>query len=376
MAEGVTQTYDDELLLLHEQFRELQRQNEALKLQNEISSLEREIDSMQMSFQHQLQGLKTNEEDQAPLSSTPKIMKRKLATPLDERRRRFLPPTPVYNTGLKDVKTEIFKTSPLNFNTNMSPRDKFVTFRDRKPKQTSEQNTTTTSNITTENQCQTENMNGEYGSTSKRTVMMKPATYDGTNSWIDYKAHFEACSEINKWTEKEKGLYLSVSLRGQAQGVFGNLTNKTPNYEELVSALQERFSPPNQTELYRAQLRERRQKATESLSEMGQDIRRLTNLAYPSAPSDVRETLAKEQFIDSLISSDMRLRIKQARPTSLNDGVRHAVELEAFNKAERKTLDGQGYLRSFKNTDDSQSKLKQDVQRLQNAKFQIEKSLR
>jgi hypothetical protein len=45
----------------------------------------------------------------------------------------------------------------------------------------------------------------------------------------------------------------------------------------------------------------------------------------------VRETLAKEQFIDSLIDGDMRLRIKQARPINLNDAIRHAVELEAFN---------------------------------------------
>ena len=42
----------------------------------------------------------------------------------------------------------------------------------------------------------------------------------------------------------------------------------------------------------------------------------------------------------------MRLRVKQARPVSLNDAVRHAVELEAFNRAERKQLEGQGYMRS------------------------------
>jgi hypothetical protein len=60
----------------------------------------------------------------------------------------------------------------------------------------------------------------------------------------------------------------------------------------------------------------------------------------------VRETLAKEQFIDSLIDGDMRLRIKQARPINLNDAIRHAVELEAFNKAELKRNEGGGYLRS------------------------------
>ncbi|KAH3888491.1 hypothetical protein DPMN_012527 [Dreissena polymorpha] len=36
----------------------------------------------------------------------------------------------------------------------------------------------------------------------------------------------------------------------------------------------------------------------------------------------------------------MRLRIKQARPVSLNDAIRYAVELEAFYRAERTKSDG------------------------------------
>ena len=150
---------------------------------------------------------------------------------------------------------------------------------------------------------------------------------------------------VRGWTDKEKGLYLAVSLRGQAQGIFGNLASKSSDYTELSNSLQERFAPPNQTELYRVQLKERRQRATESLTELGQDIWRLINLAYQTAPADLRETFAKEHFIDALVSSDMRLRIKQARPTNLNMAVRHAVELEAFNKAEKKHLEGEGYMR-------------------------------
>ena len=126
---------------------------------------------------------------------------------------------------------------------------------------------------------------------------MKPATYDGSVAWMDYKAYFDACSELNCWTDQQKGLYLSVSLRGQAQGVFGNLGSGKHDYDDLVKALEERFAHPNQTELYRVQLRERRQKASESMAELGQDIRRLTNLAYPKAPRDVRETLAKNSLL-------------------------------------------------------------------------------
>ena len=42
------------------------------------------------------------------------------------------------------------------------------------------------------------------------------------------------------------------------------------------------------------------------------------------------EVLAKGQFIDAIRDSDMRLEIKQARPTDLNDAGRHSAELQVF----------------------------------------------
>ena len=65
------------------------------------------------------------------------------------------------------------------------------------------------------------------------------------------------------------------------------------------------------------QLREWRHTASEN-SALGQDIRRLV---YPTAPSDVRDTPAKEIFIDTLHRSDMRLKVTQAKPSELNDDV-------------------------------------------------------
>ncbi|KAH3893458.1 hypothetical protein DPMN_017605 [Dreissena polymorpha] len=35
--------------------------------------------------------------------------------------------------------------------------------------------------------------------------IVKAATYDGQSSWRDYRAHFEACAEINKWEYNDKG---------------------------------------------------------------------------------------------------------------------------------------------------------------------------
>ena len=107
---------------------------------------------------------------------------------------------------------------------------------------------------------------------NKRKVdMVKPDKFDGSTSWVNFKSHFEIFAELNGWTLIEKGMYLAVALRGQAQSVLGNLPAEDKcNYRLLSKALEERFLPSNQTELYRAQLRERRQRASESLPELGQ----------------------------------------------------------------------------------------------------------
>ena len=92
-------------------------------------------------------------------------------------------------------------------------------------------------------------------------VEMKPATYDGRGPWTDYYAHFDACAKLIGWDTYKKGVYLSVSLRGYAQGDLGNLERNSADYSALVQPLQDRFAPANQTDVYKIQLRDRRQKA-------------------------------------------------------------------------------------------------------------------
>jgi hypothetical protein len=88
--------------------------------------------------------------------------------------------------------------------------------------------------------------------------------------------------------------------------------------------------------LYRVQLRNCWKKAAETIPELVKSLRRLTNLAYPLAPIEVKETLVMEQFLDALPNLDMRIKIKQACPKSLNDDIRHAVEIETIFKAKNK----------------------------------------
>ena len=214
---------------------------------------------------------------------------------------------------------------------------------------------------------------GTVEPSKKSGFITKPATFDGSTSWIDYRSHFDMCSELNNWTIKQKGLYLGVSLRGLAQGVLGNLpVEDQKDFEALSKALSNRFSPESQTELYRAQLKEREWKHGENVAEFGQRILRLTTLSYPKADPSLIKSLAMGFFIDAISEAEMRLKIQQTRPKDLNEAVKVAVELEAFDRAERQRR-GQKYARQTDVQTEGNSELKQLVE-LMNGDTKTDKS--
>ena len=85
-------------------------------------------------------------------------------------------------------------------------------------------------------------------------------------------------------------------------------------------------------------LHNRVRRRDETLPELAEDIERLARLAYPEAPAEVLETLTKDQFTDALNDDETRLRVAQARPTSLSAALGIALEMESFSLAARRRV--------------------------------------
>ncbi|CAC5376490.1 unnamed protein product [Mytilus coruscus] len=165
----------------------------------------------------------------------------------------------------------------------------------------------------------------------------KPALYDGESNWEDYLVQFELIAAINKWSDIEKALELATSLRGTAQSILTDLRPEMrTNFIQLTAALASRFQPENQAEMYRAQMKSKIRGRTEQIPVLGQDIKRLVRLAYPSAPIEIKEQLACDCFIDSLNDVDMGWAIFQAKAKSINNAIQVALEYEAFQNDRRK----------------------------------------
>ena len=94
------------------------------------------------------------------------------------------------------------------------------------------------------------------------------------------------------------------------------------------NALTSRFEPEDQSELYRSELKNRFRKKDET--EFAQDIKRLARLAYPNTDMDVRATLTRNAFADSLGDPNMEWAVHQEKRKTIQTAVKLSLEFQAF----------------------------------------------
>ena len=99
---------------------------------------------------------------------------------------------------------------------------------------------------------------------------------------------------------------------------------------KLIEMLTDRFGGSKQMDKHRMELRYRKRRPNESLSDLHQEISRLMALAHPQLLSSSRETIACDYYIDSLNDPDFALKVREQNPSSLDDALRIALQLEAW----------------------------------------------
>ena len=201
----------------------------------------------------------------------------------------------------------------------------------------------------------TANLGGATAIPSRTRKLREPGSFDGNGSWEAYKTQFQMLAHLNRWSNEEKAVYLSTSLKGPAMAVLNGLSPANLyDYNALVLALETRFGTAHQTELYRTQLKTRVRGREESLPALAEEVQRLTRLAYPDTTAQpMWDLLAKDRFIDALQEEELRLRLRQARPATLRDALHLALELESYQIASKRRTTA-GTVRNANLEDDSE----------------------
>ncbi|KAJ8916460.1 hypothetical protein NQ315_014677 [Exocentrus adspersus] len=164
---------------------------------------------------------------------------------------------------------------------------------------------------------------------------VKVPTYDGKASWNTYLRQFEAV--VRNWREEDKATSLIAALRGEALEVLRTITETSPNYATLTSALERRYGDAHLQHVYQAQLRSRRQRFEETLQQYEADISRMVNLAYSTAPAEVIEQLSVSSFIEGLRDPEIGQLVRLARHKTISEALAQALEIEAAKQASRGT---------------------------------------
>lgn len=165
---------------------------------------------------------------------------------------------------------------------------------------------------------------------------IKPQFYDGSDDLEEYLTQFNLLAELNGWNYRSKALLLASSLSGSARAILNELTERERrDFDSLVSVLKNRFGSINRAEVFRAELQSRVRYRNETLPELAQSIKKLTRRAYPGTTALVRDTLALDYFIDAIPETEIRLRLREVGPKTINEAENIAVRLEAFRLADR-----------------------------------------
>ena len=202
-------------------------------------------------------------------------------------------------------------------------------------------------------------------SLSRNTHKLKekvPDRFDGTDSWVDYWAHFDACWNINEWSDEQAALVLACSLSKNARKVLVQKPKNSRGKErrltidELKKRLGLRYGPGGLAESFMAELNNRRQGLNETLQELGEAIGELIRLAYPDVQDHFLERIGVIHFRDSIREAEIRAALYRTRPSSLDEAMKTALETESFMKMEVQRKKA-SYVRTVEKTDEVSERL-------------------
>ena len=127
--------------------------------------------------------------------------------------------------------------------------------------------------------------------------------------WDHYIFYFEDCAQLAQWTDREKLLYLTISLKEQAKVYYSTIQdNERRSFKHLVKQLEQRFSNKQHQARWLSVLQKRTMREHETVAEFAEDISLLTQKAYVSLDQETQVMLAFQYFCGR-VSPEMRCRL-------------------------------------------------------------------
>jgi hypothetical protein len=165
---------------------------------------------------------------------------------------------------------------------------------------------------------------------SRKKMELKPPKFDGKKPFEPFIRQFRACSKHNEWDEREQRAQLANCLEGQAQQILWDSEIQVQTYSELEALLQKRYGAELQQDKHHLELKARKRRAKESLTDLHQDIRRLWTLAQLPLEGRSANALMIESFLDALNNPSLAHEVHWDKPKSYDEALNSALMAESL----------------------------------------------
>ena len=159
---------------------------------------------------------------------------------------------------------------------------------------------------------------------------IKVPNYDGESDIDLYIMQFHDICEANKWTEKESFLHLRLALTGKALECGRGAT-----LIEILDSLKARFGIS--IKKARDRLKYIRKTPHETIQELGMEINKLVNLAYPKLDYIDRNEMAIETFSKAMDNRALQRHLLAKPPTDIPEAVIYTEEFLQIGGESRPT---------------------------------------
>ena len=160
--------------------------------------------------------------------------------------------------------------------------------------------------------------------------------YSGTEQLEHFLYRLKICRRQNRWTDEDALNHLSCALKdGAAQLLWESQIDQPQTVEELIQKLRNRYGNQEERFLHHVKLQSTRQRASDDLGSLVQEVRRLATLAFAGSPSSHSEAIAIKAFLDGMYDRKISARVLEHSPTTLDQTYRLAVRFTAYQEAER-----------------------------------------
>lgn len=162
-----------------------------------------------------------------------------------------------------------------------------------------------------------------------RGLNLKPEAFTGGDDWQEYISHFEVCAELGRWNDHERVLALAACLRGPARTFYISLPIESRQpYAVLVDKLEQRFGSSRQQNRWLSRFESRRRTSNESIAALADDLRQMSQKAYPNLDALAQEALSINQLYKS-ITLEMKCRCIDKDCQTIADAVEVIERYEA-----------------------------------------------